>query len=593
MGRALKYAGKYRKYVNWATFIIFLGILAGVVPYYFVNIMLVDIITGENVSFLRLTLLAAGSAICLVAGYLLQSMGLKLSHIGAFGTLYNMRVRFAKDMTNHSFGDISSEGTGKYKKAFVEDINTVERLVAHFVPEGLPNLFLIVIISTAIFARDVRMGWLTLAIVPIGLIPTLVMFKFGMKMMPEYYDVKSHLNDTIIEYIAGMEVVKVFGITDKAYSRFTKAVDNNRDKTLSWWKASWPIQSVVGAGLTCTLFFVLPVGTYLYLQNEITLDTLIFTIMLNLSLGGPYTKFINFLPFFANVSYAVENLEGLFVRESVCCGLRTELPSEYRVTYKDITFAYEENEVIKGVSLELKPDTLTAFIGESGSGKSTLAKLLMHFWDVKTGGIYIDGVDIREYSNEVYMSMVSYVSQDTHLFSGTIAENIGMGKAGATREEIIEVAKASACHDFIMKLEDGYDTSVGELGGKLSGGEKQRITIARAILKDAPIVIMDEATAFADAENEALIQEALSELLKGKTAVVIAHRLNTIVNADNIVVLSDGKVKDQGTHQELLANSALYQKLWNRSERAIDWSLSVDSDRKEDHQTEGEKEVTC
>ena len=486
-----------------------------------------------------------------------------------------MRVRFAKDLTNHSFGEISSVGTGKYKKAFVEDINNVERLVAHFIPEGFPNIFLIILVLLAIFITDWRMGLLSLGSLPIGLIPSIVMFKKGMVMMPEYYDVKSKLNDTIIEYISGMEVVKVFGTTEKAYKRFTQAVDTNRDKTLSWWKASWIIQSIVGSGLPCTILLTLPVGLFMYFNGDITINIFLFTIMLNLSIGSPFLKYINFLHFIPNVRYAVENLEEIFVKESVCSGLRTDLPKDYTIKYDNITFSYDEKDIIKGLSIELKPNTLTAFVGESGSGKSTLAKLLMHFWDVKTGAITLGDVDIREYTSETYMSMVSYVSQDTHLFSGTIAQNIGMGKLSATREEIIEVAKLSACHDFIMKLENGYDTEIGDLGGKLSGGERQRLTIARAILKNAPIIILDEATAFADAENEALIQKALGELLKGKTAIVIAHRLNTIIGANNIVVLADGKVDTQGTHQDLLENSTLYKKLWERSEQAIDWNLEV------------------
>ena len=581
MGRAFKYAGKYRKFIYWASFIILLGTISGVIPYYFVNLMLVKLLKGGAISPQELIILAGGAGAAIILGYFLQSFGLKLSHVGAFGTLYNMRVRFAKDMTNHSFGDISAEGTGKYKKAFVEDINNVERLIAHFIPEGLPNIFLLVTVLILIFNADYRMGWLSVAILPLGAIPTIIMFKAGMKMMPEYYEVKSHLNDTIIEYIAGMEVVKVFGVTDKSYSAFTQAVDDNRDKTLNWWKRSWPIQSIVGASLACTILFVLPFGTILYLRNEITLEVLIFCIMLNLSLSGAYNRLINFLPFFATVDYAVRNLEDLFVKESVCCGLRTQLPKDYSVKFEDITFSYTNKDgekgkdVIHDLNISLKPDTLTAFVGESGSGKSTLAKLLMHFWEIDRGGIYVGDIDIREFTNDVYMSMVSYVSQDTHLFSGTIAENIGMGKMEASREEIIEVAKASACHDFIMKLENGYDTQIGELGGKLSGGEKQRITIARAILKDAPIIILDEATAFADAQNEAFIQTALNELLKGKTAIVIAHRLNTIINADNIVVLEQGMVDSQGTHDELLKHSPLYQKLWYRSERALDWNMEV------------------
>ena len=575
MGRALKYAGNYRKYVNWATFIIFLGVLCEVVPYYIVNLLLVDIITQEPTTLVYIMQLCVIVTVALVARSFLLTFGLRLSHIGAFGTLHNMRVRFAKDLTNHSFGEIASVGTGKYKKAFVEDINNVERLIAHFIPEGFPNIFLIIIVLVAIFVKDWRMGLLSLASLPIGIIPTIIMFKKGVVMMPEYYNVKAKLNDTIIEYISGMEVVKVFGTTEKAYKRFTDAVDTNRDKTLGWWKGSWVVQSIVGAGLPCTILLTLPVGMYMYINGTITIDVLLFTLMLNLSIGTPFLKFINFLPFIPNVSYAVENLEEIFVRESVCSGLRTDEPEDYTIKYEDVTFAYEEKDIIKGLNMELKPNTLTAFVGESGSGKSTIAKLLMHFWDAKTGAITLGGVDIREYTNEVYMSMVSYVSQDTHLFSGTIAENIGMGKKGATREEIIEVAKLSACHEFILKLENGYDTEIGDLGGKLSGGERQRLTIARALLKDAPIIILDEATAFADAENEALIQTALSELLKGKTAIVIAHRLNTIVGANNIVVLEDGKVNTQGTHVELLQNSPLYQKLWKRSEQAVDWNLEV------------------
>ena len=577
MGRALKYAGNYRKYVNWATFIIFLGVICEVIPYYIVNLLLVDIITREPTTLIYIIKLCIVVTLALAGRSFLLTFGLRLSHIGAFGTLYNMRVRFAKDLTNHSFGEIASVGTGKYKKAFVEDINNIERLIAHFIPEGFPNIFLIILVLGAIFVTDWRMGLLSLASLPIGAIPTIIMFKKGVVMMPEYYDVKAKLNDTIIEYISGMEVVKVFGTTDKAYKRFSQAVDTNRDKTLGWWKSSWVVQSIVGAGLPCTILLTLPVGLYMYINQSISIDVLLFTIMLNLSIGTPFIKFINFLPFIPNVSYAVENLEEIFVRESVCCGLRTDKPKDYTIKYEDVTFAYADGEkdIIKGLNIELKPNTLTAFVGESGSGKSTLAKLLMHFWDTKTGAITLGDVDIREYTSEVYMSMVSYVSQDTHLFSGTIAENIAMGKLGATRQEVEKVAKLSACHDFILKLENGYDTEIGDLGGKLSGGERQRLTIARALLKDAPIIILDEATAFADAENEALIQSALSELLKNKTAIVIAHRLNTIVGANNIIVLEDGKVNTQGTHSELLHNSPLYQKLWKRSEQAVDWNLEV------------------
>ena len=575
MGRALKYAGEYRSKLYWATLLIFIGVMVSLIPYLVASVLVVDFFENNPLTFQELGIAFAICATALVIKSGLQAYGLKLSHIAAFGTLYNMRMRFAKDVANHSFGDIEKVGTGKYRKAFTDDINNLERLFAHFIPEGMPNIFLIILVYVYIFSMDTTMGFLSLAAIPVGLIPTIVSFRRGLKMMPEYYEVKAKLNDTIIEYIGGMEVVKVFGATGDAYARYMNAVDTNRDKTLGWWKGSWILQSVVGAGLPCTVILTLPVGLYLYTNGQVSLEVFILTLMLNLCLGEPLTKFINFLPFFPTVSYAVENLENLFVREGVCCGLRTDMPDNFDVEFKNVRFAYDETDVLKDLNIKFKADSLTALVGESGCGKSTIAKLMVHYWDANDGSINVGGVDLREYANDVYMSQISYVAQDTHLFSGTIAENIAMGKDGATREDIIRVARSAACHDFIMQLSNGYDTQVGDLGGMLSGGERQRITIARALLKDAPIVILDEATAFADAENESLIQQALSELLKGKTAVVIAHRLNTIVHADNIVVLADGHVDTQGTHEELLQNSKLYKKLWDRCESALDWNLEV------------------
>ncbi len=575
MGKTLKYAGEYRKYINWATFLTFLSVICIIVAYYLANKLLVGFLSKESMGFVYVMFICGGIALSKVIKGFLQGWGLKLSHEGAFGTLYNMRVQFAKDVTNHSLGEIIDNGTGVYKKGFVEDINNLEKILAHFIPEGYPNIFLVIILYVIIFIADWRMGFLSLASLPLGIIPTIVMFKKGLKIMPKYYKVKNDLNSTIIEYISGMEVIKVFGNTAASYGKYVKSVEMNRDSTIGWFRSSWKIQAIVGAGLPCTMLLTLPVGTYMYSTGVLSLDVLILVLMFNLSMAVPLTKIISFLPFIPSVNHAVKNLELIFNRENVCCGLRTQKPENYEVRFENVSFAYQETDVIGNLSLVLHADTLTAFVGESGSGKSTLARLLVHYWDVKSGRITIGGIDIREFTNETLMSMVSYVAQDTLLFSGTIADNIAMGKVGATRDEIIEAAKSAACHDFIIKLENGYDTEVGTLGGKLSGGERQRVTIARAILKDAPIVILDEATAFADAENEALIQQALSKLLNGKTSIVIAHRLNTIINADNIIVLENGEIHAQDPHKDLLKSCPLYKNLWERSERAVNWSLEI------------------
>lgn len=575
MGRVLKYAGEFRKYTKWALFLVFVSVIFSIVPYYLMNRLIVGFISGGTPNLNYVLILCAGSGIALLLKAVTNGWGLGLSHVGAFGTLHNMRVRFAMDVTNQPMGDITETGTGAYKKGFVEDVNTLELIIAHLIPEGLPNLFIVLTVYVLIFIADFRMGFLTLATLPIGIIPSIIMFRAGLRMMPMYYEVKDKLSAAIVEYVYGMEVVKVFGNTVASFRKFSKAVENNRDYTMEWFTKSWKISSVIFAGMPCTVLLTLPVGTHMYLSGTLALETLILVLMLNLSISVPIIKLVKFSTLIPNVGFAVTKLEKVFRRDNVCSGIRTQLPSSLEVRFNNVSFAYGERDVITDLSLTLKPDTLTALVGESGSGKSTLAKLLVHFWDARDGQISIGGVDIREFTSETLMSMVSYVAQDTLLFSGTIAENIAMGSPAATREDIVEAARAAACHDFITRLERGYDTDVGSLGDKLSGGEKQRVTIARAIIKDAPILILDEATAFADAENEDLIQEALGRLLADKTAVVIAHRLNTIVHADNIVVLDDGRIESEGTHDKLLQGSELYRRLWARNEQATRWNIEV------------------
>lgn len=297
--------------------------------------------------------------------------------------------------------------------------------------------------------------------------------------------------------------------------------------------------------------------------------------MLDLSMSAPLTRLTNFLPMIPQVSYTIDQLESLYETPDVKSGNITKYPSNFDVEFKKVTFAYHDKNVLENVSFKAKQGTMTGIVGESGSGKSTAARLIVHYWDVSSGQITIGGRDIRDYSFDTLMSMTSYVAQDNFLFEGTIADNLRMGKQNASEKEIVEAAKAASCHDFISKLPKGYDTDVGSLGGKLSGGERQRITIARAILKNAPIIILDEATAFTDAENEGHIREAIARLTEGKTVIVIAHRLSTIAASDNIIVLDKGKISTQGTHAHLMENSSIYQKLWSMSSRAVNWNIDV------------------
>ena len=574
MSAILKYAGKYRRHIFTALALISISVPIGVVPYFLISSLIGGYIneTAVMADVVRTSVLIL---LCFTVKYILYGDGLNLSHEGAFGTLYNMRVKLADNLMHQPLGEVADGGTGKYKKSFVEEIGRIELMLAHMLPEGIPNLVMPFIVLAVIFVTDWRMGLLSLASLPFGIIGMGLMMKSGVKKMPLYYEAGARLNNAVVEYVSGMEVIKIFGQTTSSFKKYSDTVENYKVFTLDWFKESWRSMSLVYAGMPCTVLLTLPVGAIMYYNGNLDLNTWIFVLMLDLSMSGPLTRVINFFPMFPQVDYTVKQLEALYSTEDVHSGNVSELPESYGVEFKNVTFAYKDKDVLKNVSFKAEQGKKTALVGESGSGKSTAARLAVHYWDVSDGSITIGGRDIREYTFDTLMSMTAYVAQDNFLFKGTIADNLRMGKKDATMAEMIEAAKAAACHDFISKLSHGYDTEVGVLGGKLSGGERQRITIARAILKNAPIIILDEATAYTDAENEELITNALNELTKGRTVIMIAHRLGTIADADNIVVLDSGRVSANGTHDELMESSSIYRRLWQMGLEAGSWNIAV------------------
>ncbi len=574
MSAILKYAGKYRRHIFTALALISISVPIGVVPYFLISSLIGGYIneTAVMADVVRTSVLIL---LCFTVKYILYGEGLNLSHEGAFGTLYNMRVKLADNLMHQPLGEVADGGTGKYKKSFVEEIGRIELMLAHMLPEGIPNLVMPFIVLAVIFVTDWRMGLLSLASLPFGIIGMGLMMKSGVKKMPLYYEAGARLNNAVVEYVSGMEVIKIFGQTTSSFKKYSDTVENYKVFTLDWFKESWRSMSLVYAGMPCTVLLTLPVGAIMYYNGNLDLNTWIFVLMLDLSMSGPLTRVINFFPMFPQVDYTVKQLEALYSTEDVHSGNVSELPESYGVEFKNVTFAYKDKDVLKNVSFKAEQGKKTALVGESGSGKSTAARLAVHYWDVSDGSITIGGRDIREYTFDTLMSMTAYVAQDNFLFKGTIADNLRMGKKDATMAEMIEAAKAASCHDFISKLPHGYDTEVGVLGGKLSGGERQRITIARAILKNAPIIILDEATAYTDAENEELITNALNELTKGRTVIMIAHRLGTIADADNIVVLDSGRVSANGTHDELMESSSIYRRLWQMSLEAGSWNIAV------------------
>lgn len=575
MKKAMKYAAGYKKELYAALLLIFVSVIAGVVPYFVANRLITGFIEGAV--FPVQTFLSAG---LLIAGFLilksvLNAAGITLSHKAAYGTLYEMRRKYSEKVAGMPLGDITGKGSGFYKKKIIDDIGSLEVAIAHIFVEGISNIVIPAVVLVLIFLNDWRMGLLSLGSIPASLIAMGSMMKMGMKQMPQYYQSQSKLNNTIIEYVSGMDVVKIFAQTTASYEKYARDVKNYEEHAYRWTSSTWWNMSIVGVVLPCTVVLTLPVGILMVMNGALSLDTYVFTLMLDLAVGVPFSKALLFLPVIPNLNYAMSELEKSFEEAGVQTGLKKHLPAEADVQFEDVTFAYGDTDVLKNISFTAKVNTLTAIVGPSGGGKSTIAKLLVHYWDVKSGSIRVGGEDIRSCTPDALMDAISFVSQDNFLFDDSIMENIRIGKPDASDEQVYEAARTAACHDFIAALPDGYDTRAGTDGGKLSGGEKQRITIARAMLKDAPIVVLDEATAYMDAENEDIIQAAVNHLMSGKTVIIIAHRLGSIAGADQILVMDQGKLIRTGRHGELMKDCALYQRLWTANEETVSWKLEV------------------
>jgi ATP-binding cassette subfamily B protein len=486
-----------------------------------------------------------------------------------------MRRRVADKMLKMSIGDVEDFGAGSAKKNFVENIEEMELILAHAIPEGIANLLTFLTVMLTLFIVDWRMALAGLVSILLGFIPTFMMMADGMKRMKPWYAKNETMTGRIIEYISGMEVIKVFGQQSRSFKKYSEAVEDYRDETADWYKATFLHMTSITVLLTSALLVMLPVGIWLYLGGTLTLHTLTLSLLLGMSIGLPAMRLLNFIPQFPQLKHKSRKIESMFDIPDMPEGT-SPAPKRYDVYFEDVTFAYKNTDVIKNLTLSFPENSVTALIGESGAGKSTLAKLIMRFWDVKTGAVKIGDADIREIAPDALMSCLSYVSQDNFLFNVSIMENIRYGKPSATNDEVIAMAKAAQCHEFILETENGYDTICGASGNKLSGGQKQRICIARAMLKVAPIVLLDEATASVDPDNEKYIQEAISELVRNKTLIVIAHRLSTIKKADQILVIDDGRIAERGTHDELLAQGGRYQNLWQRRQNAQSWRIAKD-----------------
>ena len=586
LNKVFEYAGSHKKTIHLASFIMLLSVIMGVVPFLFAYQIINPLILGQNLEFTRLVILLAGILICLVLQALLGGLGLNMSHKAAYNTLFGLRTSLQKKMENLPLGAIEEKGTGAIKKMYVDDIGSLEVLLAHSLPEGIANLIVPVMVYIAMFFVDWRLALMSLASIPLSIVAMMIMYSAGMKKMGPYYMASEKMNNTIIEYVNGMEVVKVFNKQTESYQRFSKDVGDYRDYALAWYKTAWPWMALYSALLPCTIILTLPLGGYFAYMGYVSLSDLILVLCLSLSIGLPLLKALGFLPTMPQLNYKISALEDALNIEPLKQGENKFKGIDHTISYDNVTFGYQlskmgENgqpetyikNVIHNVSFTAKVGEKTAIVGESGSGKSTLAKLLIHYYDVLEGSISIGGQNLQDMSLKALNKEISYVSQDQYLFNTSLLENIRIGNLSATDEEVIEAAKKAQCMEFLDKLPNGIYSLAGEAGKMLSGGERQRISLARAILKNAPIVVLDEATAYADPENEEKMEAAIRELVKGKTLIVIAHKLPAIVDADQILVMNHGRLVANGKHKDLLESSAEYRKLWNATIFSKEWKI--------------------
>lgn len=538
------------------------GVACSLVPY-FIMIELIKALVGGTADKTWCLKRCLIMGLWWVLRYVLHSFSTMLSHHATFHVLANIRLRLMKKLATLPLGTVLEKSSGSYKNIIVERVDSIETTLAHMVPEMTSNIVGAIAVLVLLFIVEWRMGLATLIVLPLGILCFLSMFNGYEAKFQRAVNATKALNDTAVEYIGGIEVIKAFGQSKTSYAKFVSAAKEGADCFIEWMQSCIFGQTAGMAVFPSTLIGILPIGCLLFMHGSLPAETFLTAIILSFGIMQPLITAFSYTDDLAQVGTIVgEVAEILDCQDLKRPDTTAELPKDNAIELKDVRFAYHEKEILHGVSLRIEPGTVNALVGPSGSGKSTIARLMASLWDVDSGSITLGGVDIRTLPLKECTDRIAYVSQDNYLFDLSVMDNIRMGRKGATDEQVITAAKACGCHDFIMSLENGYQTICGSSGGHLSGGERQRISIARAMLKDAPVVILDEATSYTDPENEAVIQSALARLIQGKTLVVIAHRLSTVADADCIFVVKDGGITAQGTQAELLESCPLYKEMW-------------------------------
>ncbi len=557
----LRFAGQCRGRLTASVLLAVLGSACGIVPYLAVTQIIIRLLS-RNYELVPIGLLALLALLGYLGGTWLNTASTMLSHRSAFIILKNIRTELTAKLSRVPMGTILDTPSGKFKTLLVDTVEKLELPLAHMIPELTANILIPVLMLLYMFVLDWRLALISLITIPIGLFCYMGMMKDYEKRYSRVLTAGKNMDAAIVEYVGGIEVIKAFNQSSSSYGKYADAVKENEAAKATWFKQTNGFYVAGISIMPSCLLGVLPLGAWLFQSGSLTAPVFIACIILALGLVKPLIQALQYTDSLAMVDSTIQEIAGMLEEKEMKRPLEPVPLENSNISFREVSFGYGDAEVLHRISFDAAPCGMTAIVGPSGSGKSTVARLIASFWEADSGEVQIGGVDVRSLPLKQVMDMVSYVSQDNFLFHLSVKENIRMGRPDASDEEVIAAAKQASCHDFISALPQGYDTLAGEGGSSLSGGERQRIAIARAILKNSPVVILDEATAFTDPENEAVIQASINELVRGKTLIVIAHRLSTITAADKILVMDNGRVEAEGTHDALLKDCPLYRELW-------------------------------
>ena len=570
------FSGEARGKMTGSVILAFIGEMFGMAPYFVVTLLAKELYEG-TATVERAAVMAVTAAVCMCLRAWLTGLSSMRSHTVSFTILKNIRCALADKMAKVPMGVMLETPSGTFKTLMVDNVGRLEDIIAHMVPELPSNLAGPVFSIILVFVLDWRMGLALLVTIPVALIPMSFGLRTYNKNYAAYMEANAHVNSVIVEYVEGIQVVKAFSQGERSYQKFAQAVASFRDFTMGWFRCTWASMNLCLSILPTTLLGTLPAGVALYQAGILDPAQVTLCLMLALGIVSPLMSATAFINSMKSMQFAVKDTRELLNLPQLTQAEQNVHLEGSSIQMRDVSFSYggtEGKEVLRHLNLTIPQGKFTALVGPSGGGKSTIARLTARFWDVTGGSITLGGQDIRKLPLKQLSQSISFVTQDNFLFDCPLKENIRLGRPGASDEEVLAAAQAAQCEEFIGRLEHGWDTTAGDAGKQLSGGERQRIAIARAILKDAPIVILDEATAFTDPENEDKIQRSIMALSRGKTLLVIAHRLSTIQNADQIVVLEKGSVADCGTQEELLGRCPLYQTLWAAHVGARNWAVT-------------------